>query len=140
LATGTIKDRLKTLEQNLVALKDFKNEITIEKIKTQKFDEWALRYGFIESIQIIIDISCHLVGLQNLGNPKSYSECIELLAKYDYVSNEYKGKLVSMTGLRNILIHEYMKLDLDTLYNLLGQLGDIEEFVQAIRKYIENNN
>lgn len=51
----------------------------MKDIKRDKTKEWALRYGLLESIQIVIDLSCHLVVHQNLGNAETYSDCIRLV-------------------------------------------------------------
>ncbi len=48
---------MKNLEENIVNLNVLKQKFTIEDIKENKLDEWSLRYGIFESIQIIIDMS-----------------------------------------------------------------------------------
>jgi hypothetical protein len=48
-------ERVEQLEENIANLKIFQKKFTIEDIKNNKLDEWALRYGIFESIQIIID-------------------------------------------------------------------------------------
>ncbi len=129
-------ERLKLLEENISELIALKNKFTIKDIKDDKTREWALRYGLLETIQTVIDISCHLVSKYNLGNPASYSECIELLEKHSYIDNELKTKLIGMVGLRNLLIHEYVIIDVDKLYALLNDLGDFNIFVQKINKLV----
>ena len=95
-----------------------------------------MRYGFLESIQIVIDISCHLVSKYNLGNPESYSECIELLRKFKHIDEELEEKLIGMTGLRNILAHEYVTVKNEKLYQLLDQLEDIRLFVSKVKSLL----
>lgn len=126
-------DRLKTLEENLSELTLFKKNHTLEEVKKTKTTGWALRYGFLESIQIVIDIACHLVSEYNLGNPETYSECIELLRKYDYIDENLEEKLVGMAGLRNILAHEYVNVKIEKLYGFLDHLDDIREFIQQTK-------
>jgi uncharacterized protein YutE (UPF0331/DUF86 family) len=129
-------DRLKILEENLSELALFKKNHTLEEIKNTKTTGWALRYGFLESIQIVIDIACHLVSEYNLGNPETYSECIELLRKYDYIDENLEEKLVGMTGLRNILAHEYVNVKIEKLYGFLDHLDDMRDFIQQIKGHI----
>lgn len=85
-------ERLKLLEENINELSKFKKRTTLEDIQNDKSKEWALRYGFVETIQILIDIACHLVSKYNLGNPSTYSECIELLEKYEYIDENLTYK------------------------------------------------
>lgn len=136
LAREIMLDRLKLLEENIKELIEFKKRTKLKDIHIDKSKEWALRYGFVETIQIVIDIACHLVSKYNLGNPSTYSECIELLEKYKYISENLTKKLIGMVGLRNILIHEYLTIEKDKLYNLLNDINDIRDFVQEIKDLI----
>lgn len=129
-------ERLKLLEDNINELMSLKKKYTLKEVQDDKTKEWALRYGLLETIQAVIDISCHLVSKYNLGNPASYSECIELLGKFSYIDDELTTKLMGMTGLRNLLIHEYLIIEVDKLYALLNDLGDFNIFAQKINKMV----
>jgi len=129
-------DRLKLLEENINGLIEFKKRHTLGDIRSDKSKEWALRYGLLESLQIVVDISCHLTTKYNLGNPSTYAECIEFLRKYKYLDEELSDKLVGMVGLRNILVHEYITVDINKLYGLLDNIKDFKEFVNRIKDLI----
>ncbi len=77
-----------------------------------------------------------MVSYYNLGKPSTYSDCIELIAKYNYINQTTKEKLIGMTGLRNLLIHEYSTIDNEILYSLLENLNDISEFIKNLKRYI----
>ncbi|MCZ7612134.1 MAG: DUF86 domain-containing protein [Ignavibacteriaceae bacterium] len=96
-------------------------------------DEWGLRYGLFESIQIIIDISCSIVANKNLGTPKNYSECISLLVSNDYLNKDLGEKIKSMIGLRNLLIHEYGIIEVNKLFANLDHINDVRNFIQSIK-------
>ena len=129
-----MKTRLQTLENNIIQLEKFREKQTIHDITDDKTKEWALRYGLLESIQIMIDISCHLVSEHNLGKAETYAECIRVLGETDIISTEMVNTLTSMAGLRNILIHEYVKIDMNKLYNMLQDLDDLKEFSKIIHR------
>jgi len=129
-------ERLKLLEENVHELMKFKKKHTLKNVQDDKTREWALRYGMLETIQAVIDISCHLVSKYNLGNPASYSECIELLEKFSYIDDELTKRLVAMTGLRNLLIHEYLIIEVGKLYALLEDIGDFTLFAQKISEKV----
>lgn len=129
-------ERLKILENNVKELQVLKNKFRIGDIRSDKSKEWALRYGFLETIQIVIDVSCHLIAKYNLGNPASYSECIDLLKKYEYIDEHLADKLYGMIGLRNILVHEYILVEADKLYNLLDNVVDFKEFADKIGEFV----
>lgn len=129
-----INEKLKRLEENLRVLGKFKDDYTLEDVIADKVDEWALRYGLLESIQIIIDLSCSFVAEKNLGIPKNYSECIELIISNNYLDKELGKRIIQMVGLRNLLVHEYGIIDLNKLYEYLNHLDDIRNFATAIGK------
>lgn len=95
--------------------------------------QWALRYGLLESIQIVIDISCNLVAVHNLGNAQTIGEYIDLLERFEMIDNKLAVKPRSMAGLRNLSVYEYVKIELDKLYRMQDFLGDFREFSIAVK-------
>ncbi len=69
-----MSDRIARLEEYIVELGTLRSEGV-----PGRRDDWALRYGLVESIQIIIDLACQVVARRNLASPASYRECIEAL-------------------------------------------------------------
>lgn len=136
LEKDKMTDKLKKLEENLITLESVRTEFSVDDIRANKIDEWGLRYGLFESIQIIINIACHIVAEKNLGTPKTYSDCISLLVINKYVNKELGDKVAKMVGLRNLLIHEYGIIDVTKLFEYLEHLGDIKELVAEIKKYL----
>ena len=129
-------ERLNQLEINIVELENFHKVNDLQAIKDNLQLQWILRYGLFESIQIVIDISCHLVTKYNLGNPKTYGECVEILQKERYLNSSVADKLLGMIGLRNLLIHEYVEVDVEKLYNLLNSLDDFRSFAEEVKDVI----
>ncbi|QOP44251.1 DUF86 domain-containing protein [Sulfurimonas sediminis] len=129
-------ERLVQLEENISTLKELQNKISLDDVRRNKFDEWALRYGIFESIQIVIDISCHIAAKYNLGSSKSYVECIEKLEKFEYISNSLSKSLIGAIGLRNMLIHEYVRIDIEQLYSFLEYIDDFSAFAVAAKEVV----
>ena len=134
-----LQEKLQRLHQNLGELEVLYTDYSLESITADRKLEWALRYGLLECIQLVIDVSCHIVSKDGLGYPETYSECIKLLHQHGYIPNELKKPLISMVGLRNILIHEYVDIDMEELYECLGQLDDFRQFIRAIQGKMKNN-
>lgn len=128
--------RLEVLEENIHTLKKLQKAYSLEDIKKNRLDEWSLRYGIFESIQVVIDIACHLVSKYNLGSAKSYVACIEILQKYAYIDERLAKSLVAAVGLRNLLIHEYIQIDVEKLYGFLEYVDDFSRFIKSVREYV----
>jgi uncharacterized protein YutE (UPF0331/DUF86 family) len=129
-----INDKLKRLEENLRILSKIKEGYSIDDIIADKVDEWGLRYGLFESIQIVIDIACSVVAEKNLGVPKNYSECITILITNKYLDKQLGEKIIRMVGLRNLLVHEYGVIDIRKLYEYLSHIQDLKDFAYAVSK------
>lgn len=131
-----LTEKLKQLEENVKILSEIHQSTSLKDIQTNKRYEWEIRYGLFESIQIIIDISCKITSVYNLGNPKNYKACIQLLQKHQYLSEELSQKVIAMVGLRNLLVHEYVRIDQERLYNYLNFIDDFTQFAEEIAQNI----
>jgi uncharacterized protein YutE (UPF0331/DUF86 family) len=130
-------DKLSRLEDNLKTLKTIKAHYTLDDFISDKVDEWGLRYGLFESIQIIIDITCHIVAQKNLGTPNNYSDCVSLLVSNNLLNENLAQKITGMIGLRNLIIHEYGIIDVKKLYDYLDHLDDISDFIHTVRETLK---
>ena len=133
-------ERLQRLEENIVQLQRFRDMHSLEDARKDRHLEWSLRYGLLEAIQIVVDVSCHLVSRDNLGMPSTYSECIELLQQAGYIRDTLASTLLGMVGLRNILVHEYIRIELERLYNLLDRIDDFRAFAKEITPYLSQGD
>jgi uncharacterized protein YutE (UPF0331/DUF86 family) len=120
-------DRLSKLDENVGLLETFSSTGIRDKR-----DEWAVRYGLLESIQVVIDVACEVVAARNLGNPDSYRACIQLLARAELLENDLADRLTAMVGFRNLLVHEYDDIDPKRLVGALDELDDFRDFAQAM--------
>jgi uncharacterized protein YutE (UPF0331/DUF86 family) len=58
----------------------------------------------------------------------------ELLKINNYISESVASELVKIAGLRNLLVHEYVKINMEKLFNLLSELETFVEFIAQIRE------
>jgi uncharacterized protein YutE (UPF0331/DUF86 family) len=71
----------------------------------------ALVLNIERACQATIDLASHIVSKNHFGIPSTSSESFELLNDNGIISNAIRDKMISMTGFRNIAIHEYEKLN-----------------------------
>lgn len=129
---ATIKKRLQRLDLNLNELQRIHQEWSKEQIENDTVKQWALRYGLFESIQIIIDTACNVVSERNLGTPNTYLDCLSLLLKFKYIDQELFSQLKPIIGLRNILIHDYIKIDIEKLFQDLYNLKPFYTYIEQL--------
>ena len=89
------------------------------------------------AIQAVIDIGNHVVADMDFGTAKDYKDIFHLLARNNVISEPLAAKLISMTGLRNVLVHDYLEIDLRLIHRIIrSELGDFEEFISAALKLV----
>lgn len=127
---------LERLEENITVLEGIHSALRETVDGLRKDTEWSIRYGLMESIQIVIDVSCHLCGKNNLGAPENYSDCVKKSVKFGYIPAELSPKLIAMIGLRNLLIHEYVSIDVERLVSFLNDLDIFRQFSAAVQPHL----
>lgn len=132
-----VQERLKRLEDHIRSLEAFRRRYPREAIHADEHLEWALRYGVLRAFQMIINIACHLASARDLGSPATYSECVDLLEKHGYLDADLAQRLRRMIGLRNILIHEYLRVDVHRLIDYLDHLDDFRTFVREVYPHLQ---
>lgn len=72
----------------------------------------AIAMNLQRACELSIDIANHLIKARKLGLPQDSRNSFELLQRSGLISVEMMATLQTMVGFRNILVHEYRKLDL----------------------------
>lgn len=98
----------------------------------------ATKHRLQIAVEMVINIAEHLVSGLNLGMPEYARDLFPLLAKENIISEDLAEKLGKAVGLRNVLVHLYLQVDLDVLADsaTVG-LDDLREFVKNINEFLE---
>lgn len=79
---------------------------------------------------MMVDIATHIVVDNNIGNPSTLGDAFDILNKKKYIDEKDTRIYTNMVGLRNILSHEYLKIDKNIIYDILKyKLNDIKKFI-----------
>lgn len=80
-----------------------------------------------------IDAAMHLVRVRKLGVPQDSREAFDLLGEAGLITAELCERLKSMVGFRNVAVHDYRKLNLDVVRNIIEKhLVDFRRFGAAV--------
>jgi uncharacterized protein YutE (UPF0331/DUF86 family) len=89
------------------------------------------------AIQNCIDMASHVISDEGLGMPGSTSEVFYILQENGYIPQDVAEKMVAAVGFRNIVVHEYSRLDLEEVYKMArDRTDDLPEFVKALLKRV----
>lgn len=83
--------------------------------------------------QLCIDLANLTIRKRKLGLPKDSSGSFVLLVEAGILDKKMGAQLKGMVGFRNILVHEYTKLDLQLMIDVIeNHLDELIEFAQRI--------
>ena len=85
------------------------------------------------AIQNCIDIAAHIISEEGFGVPGSNNEMLYLLEEDRYLSSEMTEKIVKAVGFRNLIAHEYARIELKQVLEIAqNNINDINEFIKEI--------
>jgi uncharacterized protein YutE (UPF0331/DUF86 family) len=130
-----INERLGEMEENLDLLSELKDveQYTFQNDpKIYKLAERCLEV----SISCLIDVCHYIIAAQQWPRPKNNAEAILIVGEKGVIPNEFANSIVGMANLRNILVHSYLKIDRNILYNHIQKLDDFHTFQKHILSYL----
>jgi uncharacterized protein YutE (UPF0331/DUF86 family) len=130
-----IERRLDELSERLARLQPLRDKTRIE------FDQDPYLRDIVErnleiAAQCCIDISHRIISLEGARKPVDYYDAILSMGELGVLPPEFARYLAPLAGFRNILVHEYLRLDWDQVYRTLHSLQDLERFADLVRRWL----
>jgi len=136
-----IFEKVYQLDEYLSNLKQLRKEIRSEKEFSADFRFYGLAERYLQlCCQTIIDISHLVIIEEGIEKPEAQKEVFSLICDRKIISKELFLRLNGLAGFRNILVHEYGKIDRKKVYQfLIKRLEDIEVFKQEILGFVKSS-
>ncbi|MEW6273553.1 MAG: DUF86 domain-containing protein [Bacillota bacterium] len=98
----------------------------------------SAKYELIVAIEAAQSICNHLAARVAKEAPDSYADCFRILGKDKVISQELAKKLVSMAKFRNLLVHQYGKVDDTIVYGILkNDTADLITYIEQIKSFLK---
>lgn len=122
---GSINRHCKRIaDKSAVDVKAFENDLDRQE---------SVLFNLQMAIQNCIDIAAHIVSEEGYGIPGSANEMFYLLEENNILERALTEKMVSAVGLRNLIVHEYGKVDLEKVYRVAKEnISDLTAFIKSI--------
>jgi uncharacterized protein YutE (UPF0331/DUF86 family) len=92
-------------------------------------------FSLLMVCQLVIDLAGELSARR--GMPfEDYRQAVRNLSGMNLVAPDTVAALERLPGFRNVLVHEYVALDLERAVEAMDQLGPVEELIQAVRRLL----
>ncbi|MBI3958810.1 MAG: DUF86 domain-containing protein [Chloroflexi bacterium] len=89
------------------------------------------------SVEVCLDIGRRIIAQSGYEYPNSNREVFEILIRKGIIPASLQPALQKMAGFRNIVVHEYVRIDDAQVYGMLkANLEDFETFATAIVNFL----
>jgi uncharacterized protein YutE (UPF0331/DUF86 family) len=123
---NTIAGCLKILqEETHHSLQEYKSDRRLQDIVEREFERL---------IHACIDIGARIISLKNLPKASTYTEIFDILTQENILSPKLSEQMKDMVRFRNIICHEYFKIEPEIVYSKLKLLHVFTEFCREIEK------
>jgi uncharacterized protein YutE (UPF0331/DUF86 family) len=89
------------------------------------------------AIEACVDVATHVIADEGWTPPASGRDAFLVLAAHGRLSVELSQRLGTAVGMRNVLVHDYVTIDLFRLANVVQRdLGDLRQFAAYAAAWI----
>lgn len=132
-----VRRKLSRLNMFLEELRPISQK-SIEEYK----DDHYLRFSAERLIQLIVecavDVNNHVVVETDNRPPEDYRTSFVSAAKVKLISADLAERLKGSAGMRNILVHDYMEIDDEKVFNVIpAAIKDYKEYIKQAEAFVE---
>ncbi|MGH7855908.1 MAG: type VII toxin-antitoxin system HepT family RNase toxin [Candidatus Binatia bacterium] len=137
LRADVVRERLKKLEESVTRLREI-GAVSRDDFKADYRHAWLAERGLELAAQALLDIGAHILSGQFGESPSTYEEIIQRLGQRVVIPARLAEELHGLGGFRNILVHGYLRIDLDRVYDALKKSpDDFTEFEAAVLEWLD---
>jgi uncharacterized protein YutE (UPF0331/DUF86 family) len=130
--SSVIENKITSAQKYLKILRGYKKYTKEEIEKDVNLKGAVERYLYLVS-QTTIDLAEAVISHKNFRKPTTFAESFQILAEEKIIFPELTEKMIKLVGFRNIIAHDYEKVNYNIVYDILqNKLQDIEEFISKI--------
>lgn len=138
LKPDSIRSRLLNLEEVVSRLERI-GSLSAERLAGDFRDAWIVERGLQLGAQTVLDIGNHILSAHYGVSAEDHEAVITLLAREGVIDSDVRARLSGIGGFRNILVHDYLRVDPKLLAeNLARAPEDFSAFAAAVRKWLDD--
>jgi uncharacterized protein YutE (UPF0331/DUF86 family) len=127
-------EQLRVYLDRLAELQQYSRETLLNDWRAQALVERHLQLA----IEVVISVSEQVIASLSLPTPESSRAALSTLAQAGAIANDLATELQQAVGFRNIIVHQYMRIDYDLVYDMLhNDLHQFEEFLVSVSAFIQ---
>jgi uncharacterized protein YutE (UPF0331/DUF86 family) len=96
----------------------------------------GVKYTFVTAIEACIDIAQHICAAEGWGPPQDNGDAIALLGARGVLDPALTVRIRQAVGFRNVLVHEYIRVDDQIVLTRLRDPSDLEQFAAQVAAWL----
>src|SRR5260370_16948760 len=96
----------------------------------------GVKYTFVTAIEACIDVTQHICAAEGWGPPADNGDAVRILGERGVLTSQLAASIRKAVGFRNVLVHEYIKVDDAIVVDKLADLSHLEAFVADVAAYV----
>lgn len=90
-------------------------------------------------VDTAVDINEHIIAEEKLAVPDDYQSTFAVLAERRILPDVFSKKIAPSVGLRNAVVHQYEKIDLDRMIDAIrNNISDYREYITHINEFLKD--
>jgi len=127
-----VENKISAVKKYLKILEEYK-KYSVKELETDINIKGAVERYLYLAVQATIDLADAYIAYKKFRKPSTLSESFHILNEEKIISDNLADKMVKMTGLRNIIVHDYEKINYEIIVDVLqNRLKDIEKFLKSV--------
>ena len=98
----------------------------------------GVKYTFVTSIEACIDLAQHVCAVQGWGPPADNGDAMNVLGRHGVLTADLSDSMRKAVGFRDVFVHEYVEVSDEIVQSRLGDLRDLERFVEQVTAFLRN--
>lgn len=136
LRPRAIEARLRRLHQVVGRLRRYR-ERGAEQLRSDEDLQWLVERGLHLGCEIVLDVGNHVLASAFSRAPDTYEQILDALAAEGVLSAAVRAELTGLGGFRNVLVHDYLDVDLDRVIAALARAPErFESFAADIHRWL----
>lgn len=130
-----IEKRLEKLKKCLIKLEPLQEKL-LSEFESDPYLKDIVERNLEVAAQCCIDIANRIISLEGFDKPNDAYEAIVRLGEQNIIPLDFAQQFAPITGFRNILIHEYLDIDWNEVYDNLRSLKDFNVFIEHVKRWL----
>jgi len=134
------EDRVRSLLRNVTQnLRHLAQEVSApEDRRSEPIWIAGVKYWLVTAIESCVDVAQHIDGSEKWRTPSDNGDAMRVLAENGVLDRALGERMRRAVGFRNVVVHEYTRVDDQIVLERLADPSDLEMFVRAVNAWLES--